>query len=116
MPNENVLVAFVGVAVGGGGPGSGLMHNGGYKPAQFCPPRCKQAQKSDFWGPISTTRRPDWCYMAPHGFVVFWFRPWQAGKALLPDGTGKSSQNQESEQSSALIVPQLSVVADMTRR
>ena len=45
----------------------------------------------------------------------FLFRSWRAGKALLPD-TRESSRNQESEQSSATIVPQLSVVADMTRR
>mmetsp|Transcript_79231 Transcript_79231/g.132300 ORF Transcript_79231/g.132300 Transcript_79231/m.132300 type:complete len:251 (+) Transcript_79231:666-1418(+) len=48
----------------------------------------------------------------------FWggFRPGEAGKALLPHSTPESSQNWESEQSSATIVPQLSVVADMTRR
>ena len=37
----------------------------------------------------------------------FLFGPWQAGKALLPDGTREGSRNQESEQSSAKIVPQL---------
>ena len=37
-------------------------------------------------------------------FLFFWFRPWQAGKGLLRDGTQKSSRNQESEQSSALPV------------
>ena len=46
----------------------------------------------------------------------FWFRPGEAGKALLPNGTGESSLTQESEQIIAEIVPQLSVVADMTQR
>ena len=49
--------------------------------------------------------------------ILFFFcsTPWQAGKALLPDhSTQESSWNQESQQSSATIVPQLSVVADMT--
>ena len=50
------------------------------------------------------------------GCFFFWFRPWQTGKALLPDGTGESPRNQESEQSNATIVPQVRVVADMTRR
>ena len=51
-----------------------------------------------------------------HSIFFLRFRPGQAGKALLPDGTRESFRNQESEQSSATIVPQLSVVADMTRR
>ena len=48
----------------------------------------------------------------PYGYcdksaVFFLFRPWQAGRALSPDGTQESSRNQESEQSSAMMVPQL---------
>ena len=44
------------------------------------------------------------------------FRPGEVGKTLLPDGTREGSRNQESEQSSATIVPQLSMVADIIRR
>ena len=53
-----------------------------------------------------------WETATPVGFAVcmqysifilfFWFRPWQAGKALLPEGTRETSRNQESAQSSAM--------------
>ena len=52
-----------------------------------------------------------------HKLPTFHFggsRLWQDGNALLPHGTRESSRNQDSEQSSATIVPQLSAVADMT--
>ena len=52
----------------------------------------------------------------PQQKVFFRCRSGQAGRALLPGGTRESSRNQESEQSSAAIVPQLRVAADMTRR
>ena len=40
------------------------------------------------------------------GKFRFWFTPWRAGNAILSNRTRKSSRNQESEQSSATIVPQ----------
>ena len=61
------------------------------------------------WVCVSTT------HTTP-SFLGGWLRPWQPGKALLPDDTRESSRNQESDQCSATIVPQLRVVADMTRR
>ena len=83
---------------------------------QQCVPNTgTNAQNGGNWGNIREK-------FARRFFFVQTLASWQGpltrqySTEVLEYGTRESSRNQESEQSSATIVPQLSVMADMTRR
>ena len=89
------------------------------QPCTRCP-TASNRRRSGSWDPLSNPLShpaQPWPFY-PEGMFMFffWFRPGQAGKAHLPNGTRESSRTQGPEQSCATIIPQLRVVADMTRR